>query len=266
MSRLVLGLLCALAIVPGCVTAGEGERMQGEISKLRERLDAMDKRYRDSNEQMDRLRKVLDEATALLTRNSADLGAKVAKSETDVATLNGKVEEARHMLEQIQQKQNAEAERLASLETNQERIVERVAPTMPEDKDTLWREAQTRVAAGQREDARRFLRAYVQRFPQDARAPEAMILIGKTFALEGKHTQAAGEYQKLMDTYAKSPQVPEAMFQLGLSFVELRFCGDARAILQDLAKRYPKSNRSSEARARIKDITKMSKDRKLCTS
>src|SRR4029078_13470898 len=129
----------------------------------------------------------------------------------------------------------------ASLETSQEKIVERVAPNTPEDKDSLWREAQNRVNAGQRDDARRFLRAYVQRFPQDPRAADAIVLTGKTYADESKHTQAAAESQKLLDAYPKAPQVPEAMYQLGPSFVELKFCGDARAILQDLAKRYPRS-------------------------
>ena len=59
--------------------------MQADITALRARLDEIDKRDKEYKEQVVRLRKVLDEATALLTRNSADVGAKAAKAEQDIA-------------------------------------------------------------------------------------------------------------------------------------------------------------------------------------
>src|SRR5262245_60131934 len=99
-------LIAAWVLSAGCVTSGRGDRMQGDIDKLRERVDAMDRRDVDINEQVARLRKVLDQATALLSRNSADVGAKVAKSEADIATLTGQLEEAKHLLGQLQKTVN----------------------------------------------------------------------------------------------------------------------------------------------------------------
>lgn len=267
---LAVSLLLALALGIGCTTAQQGGQMRADIARLRADLDAMDQRYAQSTEQMERLRKVLDEATALLTRNSADLGAQVAKSQTDVAALTGRLEEAKHILEMLQQKQSADTarleERVVLIEASQGRIAEKVAPTLPDDKEKLWTEAQLRVTQGLREEARRFLRAYVQRFPQDPRAPGAMLTVGATYAQELKHTQAAAEYQKLIDQYPKAPEVAEAMFQLGSSFVELKFCGDAKAIFEDLARRYPRSPRVPAAKNRVRDLAKMAKDRSVCTS
>ena len=68
---LVLAVL-GLGQLPACVTSGEGEKMNAGIAELRKRLDDIDKRDADYKEQVARLRKVLDQATALLTRNSAD--------------------------------------------------------------------------------------------------------------------------------------------------------------------------------------------------
>ena len=78
--RLVLGAVALLGLCApsGCVTSTEGQKMQSDIAALRTRLDEIDKRDREYKEQVIRLRKVLDEATALLTRNSADVGAKAA--------------------------------------------------------------------------------------------------------------------------------------------------------------------------------------------
>ncbi len=253
-----------------CVTAGEGERMQSDVGKLRERIEVIETRDVEATQQVARLRKVLDQATALLTRNSADVGARVAKSESDIALLGGKIEEASHLLAELQKKLSEDSARLdgrlASLEQGQQKIVDRVAPTMPEDKETLWKEAQTRLAGGMRDDARRFLRAFLQRFPQDLRAPEAGLQIGRSFALEGKYTQSAAEYQKVLDAYSKSPEVAEAMWLLGDAFVELKFCSDAKVLLGDLAKRYPKSPRAADAKQKIRDIAKVAKDKTRCTS
>ena len=177
------------------------------------------------------------------------------------------------MMKQAQQMQKKMGEdlgrfeaRLAGLEQGQQKIVDRVAPSVPEDKETLWREAQNRNNSGMREDARRFFRSFTQRFPQDPRASEASLQVGRSFSLDGKHQQAAAEYQKVLEAYPKSPEVPEAMWLLGEAFVELKFCSDAKVLMQDLAKRYPRSPRASGAKQRMRELQKIAKDKQRCTS
>jgi len=85
-----------------------------------------------------------------------------------------------------------------------------------------------------------------------------------SFVQESKYPNAAAEFQKVLQDYPSSPEVPEAMWQLSLSFVQLRFCGDAKALLSDLVKRYPKSARAGDARGELKSIAKLPKS--SCTS
>jgi TolA-binding protein len=266
--RLLLVLFGWSAAAPACVTTSEGEKMQADITALRARLDEIDKRDKEYKEQVVRLRKVLDEATALLTRNSADVGAKAAKAEQDIAALQGRIEELAHGVEQ-QNRQMADAEnrtetRLAALEQTQTKIVDRVAPSLPDDKEQLWTQAGQRLASGQRDDGRRFYRVFIQRFPQDPRAPQAYMAIGMSFVQEGKYPNAAAEFQKVLTVYGNSREVPEAMWQLASAFVQLHFCTDARALLNDLVKRYPKSPRTAEAKGELKSIAKLPKS--ACTS
>jgi TolA-binding protein len=266
--RLLLVLSGWFAAAPACVTTSEGEKMQADITALRARLDEIDKRDKEYKEQVVRLRKVLDEATALLTRNSADVGAKAAKAEQDIAALQGRIEELAHGVEQ-QNRQVADAEtrtdtRLAALEQTQTKIVDRVAPSLPDDKEQLWTQAGQRLASGQRDDGRRFYRVFIQRFPQDPRASQAYMAIGMSFVQEGKYPNAAAEFQKVLTVYGTSREVPEAMWQLASAFVQLHFCTDARALLTDLIKRYPKSPRTAEAKGELKSIAKLPKS--ACTS
>jgi TolA-binding protein len=253
---------------PGCVTTSEGDKMRTDINALRVRLDEIDKRDREYKEQVVRLRKVLDEATALLTRNSADVGAKAAKSEQDIQALQGRIEEMAHAIDletrQMMESRTQLDSRLAALEQTQSKIVDRVAPEMPTDKDQLWTQAGQRLASGQRDDGRRFYRVFIQRFPQDPRAPQAYLAIGMSFVQESKYANAAAEFQKVLNLYGSSPEVPEAMWQLSLAFVQLHFCTDAKALLSDLVKRFPKSARAADAKGELKSIARLPKS--SCTS
>ena len=252
----------------GCTTSSEGEAMRKDIADLKARLDAIDKRDAQYKEQVVRLRKVLDEATALLTRNSADVGAKAAKNEADIAAVSGRIEELSHNSEQQLRQANDTAARLetrlAALEQTQNKIADKVALTMPEDKEQLWSQAAQRMSGGQRDEARRFYRAFIQRFPQDPRAPQAYLAVGQSFAQESKFPYAAAEFQKVLDNYASSPEVPEAMWQLAGTFTQLKFCSDARALLGDMVKRYPRSPRAADAKAQLKQLAKLPKS--ACTS
>ena len=253
---------------PACMTTSEGEKMRADITSLKAKLDEIEKRDKDYKEQVVRLRTVLDQATKLLTRNSADVGAKAAKAEQDIAMLHGRIEELSHTMEQQNRQavdeRNRLETRLAALEQTQNKIVDKVAPTMPDDKEQLWQQAAQRLASGQRDDGRRFYRVFIQRFPADPRAAQAYLAIGMSFIQESKYPNAAAEFQKVLTVYPSAPEVPEAMWQLSLAFVQLHFCTDARALLGDLIKRYPKSPRANDAKAQLKTIAKLPKA--SCTS
>jgi TolA-binding protein len=256
--------LAGAGALPGCGTSSDREAMRHDIADLKTKLDAIDKRDVEYKAQVVRLKKVLDDATALLARNSADVGAKAAKNESDIAALVGRIEEINHNLEQQTRQADDARARLAAIEQTQGKIGDKVGLNMPEDKDQLWAQAGQRLGSGQRDEGRRFYRTFIQRFPQDARAPQAYLAIGQSFSQESKFPYAAAEFQKILDNYASSPEVPEAMWQLALTFTQLKFCSDARALLGDLVKRFPKSQRAGDAKSQLKQIGKLPKG--ACTS
>jgi tol-pal system protein YbgF len=258
--------LLVVAAALGCVTSGQGDKMKADINQLKERVDAMDRRDAEINEQVMRLRKVLDDATAFLGRNSADLGTKVTKNEVELAAVMGQLEEAKHTLDDLQRKVNDQSSRLAAIDQTQTAIVNKVAPQIPEDKESLWREAQTRLNGGQRDEARRFFSAFIQRFPDDSRAPRAQILIGQSYTSDGNHNQAAAAFAKVVDKYKRAPEVPEAIWLLAQSYVELKYCGDARSLLQNLTSQYPRSPRANDAKVKLRELQRIAKDKRYCTS
>jgi tol-pal system protein YbgF len=197
----------AVVLLAGCFTSKyEGELLRKDVNNLQQRLDALDRRDADINEQVARLKRVLEET----------LGTK--------------------------------------------------GSTGPVDKDSLFAQAQQKLAAGEHDEARRLLRQFISQYPQDARAAQAQLLHGESYYQQKKYAAAIGELQKVIDNYARSPAVEEAMFKIGMSFLELRYCTDARTFLAEALKRYPRSPHAGQIQRSLAEIQRNAKNRKVCSN
>lgn len=264
------GAVAALIMLamPACLTVRQGEKIQANLATVHARLDEIDGWDEEHRRQVAELRRVLDQASALLAANDADVGAKEEKAEADILALQQRVEDMTRALQTDGQQDREELirseARVAALEQSEARIVDRVIPSLPEDKEQLWQQAGERLASGQTEEARRFFHVFIRRFPEDSRSPRAYLEVGRSFALERQFPRAAAEFQRVLDMYPRSPEVPDAMWQLSMAFLELRFCTDARSLLGDLIKRYPKSPPATHAQKEMKTIKRLA--RNACTS
>lgn len=264
----VWAVVLTVAIASGCMTSMQEQRARTDLADVRIRLDDIDKLDRNHKEQVVELRSVLDQATALLTSNTNDVGAKEAKAEIDLSVLQGRVAQLGQAADQ-ERRREAEDEsqfeaRVSALERSEARIADKIAPLLPDGKDQLWGQAAERLTSGERDEGRRFYRAFIQRFPQDPRASQAYLAVGLSYLEEKRFPNAVAELQGLLDKYPSSPEVPEAMWQLSQAFVRMNFCTDARSLLRDLVRRYPKSPVVGEAHKELKAVQRRPKA--TCTS
>ena len=254
----------------GCVSSGQGEVMRQDIAALATRVETIEERDVEAAEAVKKLRKVLDEATQLLTRNSADVGAKVAKAEVDLAALEGRIEEAKYALAQLEADLGARVgdmdTRLVATEAQVQKILDKVAPEYPDDPDQMWAQTNEKLTQGARADAVRFLRVFTQKFPKDARVPKAHLALGGLHQDAGDASKALREFNQILDKFPKSRQAPAAMLNLGASMRDLKLCSDAGVIWRSLIKKHPRSSESKKARRLVKDLRKLSKDRSKCAS
>jgi hypothetical protein len=83
-----------------------------------------------------------------------------------------------------------------------------------------------------------------------------------------EHRRQVAELRSVLDQASAlltaNDEVPEAMWQLSMAFVELGFCTDARSLLGDLVKRYPKSSSATQAQKEMRTIRSLPK--RSCTS
>jgi TolA-binding protein len=119
----------------------------------------------------------MEQATVLLTRNSADVGAQV---------------------DRLQAKVDVKLEKLSG-----ESPQNKEAP-VPDNKDELFQQASTKLAAGDHQEARRLLRAFISRFASDPRMDRAQLMLGDSYFSEQKFAPAIVEYKKIVEQYGQS--------------------------------------------------------------
>ena len=269
-----VGVLLLSSTVAGCfafTTKEEGRELKQQIDEVRTLSAKNELRAaelaKELDEQLKRLRTVVDEATKVVTRNSADVGLQVQKLQTDLAQLTGRIDDLQHASDALTKQFQ---DYRAASDTKIEQLVNASStaknPPMPETPDALFAEADKRLAAQQWQDARRLFEGFVNRYPADARAARAQYSIGEAYAGEKRYANAIGAYTKVVDNFPKSDVVPDAMYKNGLAFYALKYCGDAKVYFQELLKRYPRTTWKKDAAEELKKLVRDQKNRAVCAS
>jgi TolA-binding protein len=244
----------------GCVTAAEGDQLKADVASLQRKLGEVSTRSETKVQELDR---ILKDATRLLGRSSADVGAQVLHLRSDLDKLVGRVEQVGHEVQQL-------AKQVNDLRVTLDRLKGGVSTTsgaiVPADKEQIAQAARSALSGQKYDDARKLAWAFLNRFKGDPKAAEMQMLIAESYYSQGQFGPAAGEYQKVIDYYPRSPQVPTAILKIGLAFFEQKDCSGARAYLTMLVNKHGRSAAAREARNTLRDIQRVAKNRRRCKS
>jgi len=98
------------------------------------------------------------------------------------------------------------------------------------------------------DEAEDALRAFLERHPDDALAPNARYWLGETHYVRGDFASAA---QVFVDGFQKAPQGPKAadtMLKLGMSLGNMGKKADACVTYEELLSRFPNASRTIKSR------------------
>lgn len=257
--------MIALSPLSGCwVSKFEGEQMQAAGRARDARLQQLEERTRGNHQELDEkvaeLEDVLERATQILQRDSADVGAQLESLQGQVSTLEGQVAELRHVMETLKQEQ-AEA-RLGSSQAVGSPAA--VAPQVPQDRGDHFNAALNDFQAESYGQARSLFLEYIKRYPNDARTGEAQYWVAASYLQENKPATALGEYRKVISAYPKSTAVNVALYGMGDAFYRLHACTDAKAALDALLKRKPEKDLVRRTKELLNTVRRAPKS--YCTS
>jgi TolA-binding protein len=256
-------VLFALAPLGGCffaTTKHEGQELRRDVDALERKVD------QGLGGKVEQLEKVLDDATKLLTRNSADLGAEVSNLGDEQRKLNGLVMEAKRLADEIGPLVEKHEVRLGELEQRVAALEQKTTVAPPKSAAELWNEGQAALAGGDSVRAEAAFRTLVVKYPSDDRADDAQLGRAESLARARQFDKALPEFQKVYDKYPTSSVADQALFRAGEVALELRWCTDARAYFGLLRQKYPRSSLAKKARDKDAAIKKIAGDKKKCQS
>jgi len=260
----------ALALLLGgcfwATTKSEGEALRKDVTSLQTRLSTKEQAL---DEQIDQLKKVLEDATKLLKRNSADLGLEVEQLRTDVrtanglvTTVNGQINDLRAAFDAFKKQQDAKIDaleqRLAQLESNK--------PSPSSSPEDLWRLGSTAFEAGKYADAIDIFKRLTTSYPTHERADDALYFRGQAYTNQKDWERAIGIYQQLVDKYPDGSFTDDGLYFAALAAQQLKQCTESRTYLTIVKTKYPKSNVAKQAADLDAAIKKDLKNKAKCTS
>jgi tol-pal system protein YbgF len=269
-SALALVLIAQLAGCFWTTTKSEGKALRHDVDALNTRVDTKEK---DLAGQLEKLQAILDEATKVLKRNSADLGADVQAMQDDMRTMHGLLTAAKTYTDEVK----AGVDRLnARVDTIDQRLAlleKGGAPAGPgtpvvngANPDDLWAQGRAAFEASKWDEARDAFKKLVVQFPNNDRADDAQYFRAESYFTEKNFDDAIREYQKVYDKYPASPLADDAMFRAGESAEQLKNCTEARAYFGQLKQKYPQSNLVKKSDEKDKALKAAAKNKAKCTS
>ncbi len=104
------------------------------------------------------------------------------------------------------------------------------------------------------EQAIKAFREFLSIYPVSEYSDNAQYWLGEIFYVQRQFEPAIGEYNLLVKNYPESQKYTHALLKIGYSYHELGQLEQARAVLMDLQRRYPRTTASRLAEERLKRI------------
>ena len=120
--------------------------------------------------------------------------------------------------------------------------------------DTLYQNALRDFSTGKYDLARQEFSDYLKNFPTNELASNAQFYLGEIAYAQGNYQDALAQYEIVMSNYPKSFKLAAAMLKKAFAEVELGMKSSGIRDLRELVRRFPGSDESRRAQAKLKEL------------
>jgi TolA-binding protein len=270
----MLGLCTGLS---GCflwTSSGEGDELRTDMDAHGDRLASLEAAQNAQLEQLKtaeaqaqqsigELEQVIERATTVVQRNSADVTVQVGDLQSKIAVMEGRLAELQFAIEDLKKQQTAVVgSGTGSTASSGGEAVP--ADQIPADKTDHYAAAYRAYTDRDFPKSRALFRTYIERYKTDAQSDNAQYWIGASYLVENRPATAMAELRKVIENFRGGDAVDESLLDMAEAFYRLKSCSDARNTLDTLIKTQPNSPLADKAKQKLRDIKKAPKG--YCTS
>lgn len=266
-------LMCLIGVW-GCAT-------QTDVNTIDNRLSEMELRDAERRQQRQALKSEVEIRNQELRKQSASLRAVLDGMNEQISVLSGRLEEMEHSIQQQQRRaeelEEKREDKLSRLEQRMDQNSEQIrnmeqylnlestkrpaamaapgiAAKKPLSEEEIYRSAKQAFDQGDSEAARQGFEEFIKRYPKSQNADNAQFWIGEIYYREKWYEKAILEYQNVIEKYPQGNKVPAALLKQGLAFSNIGDKANAKLILEELTRKYPRSNEAKVAAETLKTL------------
>jgi TolA-binding protein len=255
--------LLFLAVLPGCFyLADRGRALESRVDKLGDDNQQLREQLQETREKLAQTSNALKEALEQLDKSSrttgANIGVRVDGAIQDVAQLRGQLEGHQYKVAELEQKLGQLEVQRAGPQGQDPKADEpkRVEPKWPADPKELLRVADEKLKAGELELARRMYSDFLRRWPRDEQVGEAHAGLGQAWFADGKCPEALYDFGKVITDHKRTKSAPAVYLHSAECFKQARMAPEAKQVLEELVRDFPKSDAAKTARLRLAELEK----------
>ena len=240
----------------GCV-------MQRDHEALAARTEKAEKSAADTAREAAALRADLEATRQRLDnalRANADSSTDVMSSKQRLNDLAGRLDEAQHAIEELRRELAASRTELYARIDELKRGQPGQAPapqvTTPADRAGHFTQLKEAHARKDWATVRVLGPDYVNRYPSDERADEALYFVGEADLLDGRPSAALGHFNRLLKLFPRSAQLGPTLVGMGDAYLLMHDCANAKLAFEAAEKRFPKDKVGADARGKLQTIAR----------
>lgn len=272
--RLPVAALAAAGLAACWVPIERGRLMEARIQKLEvmgvdqqqtldEQKQLVRERVAKADQKIQEVQTKIDELNQAARRSGADLGVQLGRLQDEFARVKGDLEVAQHRLAEVEkglaaldQKTDGRFAALKGAGALDEFEARQRISSLPkgDEKGALLALAQKAEKDGDAGVAREMYEEYARKWPSDPRSADARFRSAQLSFGQKRWREALLSYGKVAEDFPRSQLAPDAMLGAADSMLKLDMAEDAKAVLQQLVSKYPKSKAASAAKQRLAEL------------
>jgi len=243
-------LLVLGALVGACATTGDVDKLSARLDRLE---DEGNRSKTEDAQRLERLKAMLDDAEKSLRAAGADMAVRLERIEADFPKVRGTSEALEFRLKTVER----------DLTVIKKELADRLGSTavylpadLPKDPDGVWRVAEERAKADRVPEAKALFELFEASYPEDPRAPQALVRIAQLLEGTGDIDGAIKSYQAVYERHEKAPEAPASVMRVAEIFVVKGECARAKSIFEFVMKQFKNTTEAATAKERVKSVTK----------
>jgi tol-pal system protein YbgF len=261
-----------LIAVTGCASKSELDYLRNDVASMSTRFSSMEKDLgklkSETQEDLEKNIHILQQNTANIRKEAADLQANIEVVKVDMQALSGKLDDLAQaakkpsddmslLKEDTERRLTAIEGRLTKLEqalAAQQQAAEAKAAEVEKNPETLYQKGLDTFKSGDMKKARELFTKFIQLNPTHDLAANAHYWLGETYFNEKNYDQAILEFQDVIKNFPKKEKVPAALLKQAMAFKELGDLKSSRYLLKKVIDEFPASEEAKTAREKLKAL------------